>query len=108
MILTQMTRWLDPRPVNVPASFAGLNLPPLISQTLIRRGISSPEEAEAFLHPDAIPPSIFPNIETAVERINLAIRRDEVICVWGDFDVDGQTSTALLVHALQSLNANVL
>src|SRR3990172_2993954 len=98
MILAQMTRWLDPHPVNVPASFAdastrlsaSLNLHPLVAQTLLRRGISSPEEAEAFLHPDAIPPSIFPNIESAVERINLAIRRDEMICVWGDFDVDGQ------------------
>src|SRR3990172_4579481 len=108
MILTQMTRWLAPHPVNVPASFAGLNLPPFISQTLIRRGINSPEEAEAFLHPDAIPPSIFPNIKPAVERINLAIRRDEVICVWGDFDVDGQTSTALLVQTLSALGAKVI
>src|SRR3972149_6393227 len=108
MILTQMTCWLDPHPVNVPASFAGLNLPPFISQTLLRRGISSPEEAEAFLHPDAIPPSIFPNIESAVERINLAIRRDEMICVWGDFDVDGQTSTALLVQTLSALGAKVI
>ncbi|MDP1778864.1 MAG: hypothetical protein Q8K73_01170, partial [Anaerolineales bacterium] len=63
-----MTRWLDPHPLNVPASFAGLNLPPFVAQTLLRRGISSPEEAEACLHPDAIPPSIFPNIESAVER----------------------------------------
>ena len=103
MILTQMTRWLDPHPVNVPASFSALGLHLLVAQTLLRRGISSPEEAEAFLHPDAIPPSIFPNIEPAVERINLAIRRDEMICVWGDFDVDGQTSTALLVQTLIAL-----
>ncbi len=108
MILTQMTRWLDPHPVNVPASFSALGLHLLVAQTLLRRGISSPEEAEAFLHPDAIPPSIFPNIEPAVERINLAIRRDEMICVWGDFDVDGQTSTALLVQTLSALGAKVI
>ena len=103
-----MTRWLDPHPVNIPASFADLNLPPLIAQTLLRRGINSPEEAEAFLHPDAIPSTPFPEIEKAVDIINLAIRSKEMICVWGDFDVDGQTSTALLVQTLRSLGADVI
>lgn len=103
-----MTRWLDPHPIEIPASFSTLGLPPLIAQTLLRRGISSPVEAEAFLHPDAIPPTPFPNIEPAVERIQLAVRNKDMICVWGDFDVDGQTSTALLVQTLQSLGANVV
>ncbi len=43
-----------------------------------------------------------------MERIRSAIRNDEVICVWGDFDVDGQSSTSLLVQTLQTLGANVL
>ena len=103
-----MTRWLDPYPVNIPASFADLNLPPFIEQILLRRGISSPEEAEGFLHPDALPPTLFPNIEPAVERILLAIHNQEMVCVWGDFDVDGQTSTALLVQTLRALGANVV
>jgi single-stranded-DNA-specific exonuclease len=103
-----MTRWLDPHPVNIPVSFASLGLPSLIEQTLVRRGINTPQEAQAFLHPDAIPSVSFPNIETAVERILAAIRNKEMICVWGDFDVDGQTSTALLVQTLQSLGANVI
>ncbi len=103
-----MTRWLDPHPVEIPASFLTLNLPPLIAQILLRRGISTPEAAEAFLHPDVIPSTPFPNIEPAVERIQLAIRNKEKICVWGDFDVDGQTSTALLVQALQALGADVV
>ncbi len=103
-----MTRWLDPYPVSIPASFADLNLPPFIEQTLVRRGITTPEAVKAFLHPDTLPSTAFPNIGHAVERINLAIRKDEMICVWGDFDVDGQTSTALLVQALQALGANVV
>jgi single-stranded-DNA-specific exonuclease len=103
-----MTRWLDPHPVDIPASFADLGLPPLIAQTLLRRGINSPVEVEAFLHPDKIPPAPFPNIEPAVERIHQALRNKELICVWGDFDVDGQTSTALLAQTLQALNANVI
>ena len=103
-----MTRWLDPQPIDIPASFQDLGLPPLIAQTLLRRGISSPVEAEAFLYPEKNPSSQFPDIEQAVNLIQMAIRNQEKICVWGDFDVDGQTSTALLVQTLQALNANVV
>jgi len=103
-----MTRWLDPHPVEIPASFAGLNLPPLVAQTLVRRGFTTLQGAQAFLHPDALPSTPFPNIEPAVERINMAIRKSEKICIWGDFDVDGQTSTTLLVQTLQSLGAKVV
>lgn len=110
-----MTRWLDPHPVDIPASFSTLNLHPLVAQTLLRRGITTPESAKAFLHPEEIPPTPYPNIESsqggitsAIERINLATRRQETICVWGDFDVDGQTSTTLLVQTLQAIGAKVI
>ena len=103
-----MTRWLNPAPVEVPASFADLNLPPLIAQTLIRRGITTVPAARAFLHPDTLSSELFPNIEPAAERIFTAIRNKETICVWGDFDVDGQSSTTLLVQTLRMLEANVL
>ena len=103
-----MTRWIDPPPLDIPASFADLNLPPLIAQTLVRRGIDTPEAARAFLHPDSIALTAFPGIEPAVERITAAIRQNEMICVWGDFDVDGQTSTTVLVQTLQALGANVV
>jgi len=102
-----MTRWLDAQPVEIPASFSDLGLPLLIQQTLLRRGINSPEEAEAFLYPEKNPSVQFPNIESAVEIIQHHIQQKNMICVWGDFDVDGQTSTALLVQTLQALNANV-
>ena len=103
-----MTRWLDPHPVNIPASFVDLGLHPLIAQTLLRRGISLPEEAEAFLYPEKTSPAQFPDIKKAVDLINLTAQKGGLICVWGDFDVDGQTSTALLVQTLQILNANVM
>jgi single-stranded-DNA-specific exonuclease len=102
-----VTRWLDPHPVEIPASFSTLNLPPLIAQTLVRRGISDIESARVFLHPDSIPSTPFPEIENAVEYILLAMRSNDSICVWGDFDVDGQTSTTLLVQTLQAIGANV-
>lgn len=103
-----MTRWLDPTLQQIPASFSTLGLHPLVEQTLLRHGISSPEEAEAFLHPDKTPSTPFPNIEGATDRILLAIRSHEKICVWGDFDVDGQTSTTLLVQTLRALGGNVM
>jgi single-stranded-DNA-specific exonuclease len=108
IIITWMTRWIDPSPIEIPASFADLNLPPLIARTLVRRGFTSPDAARAFLHPDSLPSTPFPDIEIAVQRILLGIRNEERICVWGDFDVDGQTSTTLLVQTLQALGANVV
>ncbi|MBI1854987.1 MAG: DHH family phosphoesterase, partial [Chloroflexi bacterium] len=102
-----MTRWIDPSPIQIPASFADINLPPLIAQTLVRRGIRDAASARAFLHPDLLPSTSFPGIEKAAEYIFLATRTDQPICVWGDFDVDGQTSTTLLVQTLQAIGANV-
>ncbi len=102
-----MPRWLDPAPVNVPASFADLGLPPLIAQTLVRRGISTPAAARAFLHPEENPSTPFPEAEHAAALIRSAIRNRKKIGVWGDFDVDGQTATALLVQTLRALGAEV-
>jgi len=103
-----MTRWFDPQPIQIPASFSTLNLHPLVAQTLIRRGILTPEAAQAFLHPDRLPSTPFPDIEKAVDIIQSAIQRKDRICIWGDFDVDGQTSTTLLVQALLAIGADVV
>ena len=102
-----MTRWLDPPQVDV-TPLSTLDLPLLLKQTLIRRGVTAPGSARAFLHPDETPSTPFPGIEKVVEIIRQAIQRKDRICVWGDFDVDGQTSTALLVQTLQSLGADVV
>jgi single-stranded-DNA-specific exonuclease len=83
---------------------------PLVEQTLTRRGLTSPEAAQAFLDPDSYSPSpasALPGMDAALERISSAIRAKESICIWGDFDVDGQTSTTVLVQALQALGADV-
>src|SRR5258706_14988943 len=101
-----MTRWLDPQPIDIPASFADLNLPPLIAQTLIRRGITSPDLAGAFLHPDTLPYISFPDIEKANDIVIMAIRSKEPILVWGYFDLDRQTSSYLLMQIMQILGSN--
>src|SRR5512139_1419361 len=103
-----MTRWIDPSPLSIPTSFTDLNLHPLVAQTLVRRGITTPEAARLFLHPERVTPIPFPGIEPAVERVQQALRARERICVWGDFDVDGQSSASVLVQTLQDLGANVM
>jgi single-stranded-DNA-specific exonuclease len=111
-----MTRWIDPPLVNVPASFADLNLPPLVAQTLVRRGFRDPASVRAFLHPEELPPTPYPELDSAshggisaaVSRLYLATRNNETVCVWGDFDVDGQTSTTLLVQTMRAIGAKVV
>lgn len=81
-----------------------------MAQTLLRRGFTLPEDAWAFLDPDRYTPaspSELPGLEQAAWRLEAAIRSGEGILVWGDFDVDGQTATALLVSALHDLGAKV-
>jgi len=105
-----MTTWIDPRPVTVPAAFENLGLPALIVRTLVHRGLGELDTARAFLDPShytPTPSTEIPGLAEAAERIDRAIRRGESICVWGDFDVDGQTATAILVESLTALGANV-
>lgn len=105
-----MTHWIDPAPIDIPDSLANLDLIPLAKQILVRRGITERAAAEAFLDPNNYTPADgydLPDLRPAVDRLNQAIRTGESICVWGDFDVDGQTSTALLVQTLRAVGANV-
>ncbi|HLV44919.1 MAG TPA: hypothetical protein VKY39_08170, partial [Aggregatilineales bacterium] len=77
---------------------------PLVAELLVRRGFAEPDAALAFLDParyQPAPPDDLPGLCAAAERLLEAVQRGERILVWGDFDVDGQTATALLVGALQ-------
>ena len=107
-----MTRpWLPPSDILVPVTLAAaVGGHPLVAQTLARRGVTTPAAAVAFLDPNAYlptPPEALPGMARAVNRLWRAIRGGEPICVWGDFDVDGQTATALLVGTLRDLGATV-
>lgn len=80
---------------------------PLVAQLLAQRGIDTPEKALPFLDCTAYSPAAptaLVGLERAAHLLVDAIRRGRNIFVWGDFDVDGQTSTALLVAALQELS----
>lgn len=105
-----MPAWIAPSPIFVPVDLIeATGGSPLVAELLARRGISDAAAARAFLDPHQYtpaPPEDLPGMEIACRRIEQAIERQERIWVWGDFDVDGQTSTALLVSVLRSLGAD--
>ena len=82
---------------------------PVMAQVLYNRGYTDAAEARRFLRgemPD-INPFQMPDMSKAVARIREAIRKQEPIAVYGDFDTDGVTSTALMVQTLRALGAYV-
>ena len=103
-------RWQDPAPLPENNALQELGLTPRLSNFLLRRGIDSAAAARAFLDPQHAPPAPafdLPDMEQAAARLKTTIREKQRILVWGDFDVDGQTSTALLVESLTALGAVV-
>ena len=91
------------RPAAVSLCRGGIN--PLVSVILASRGIKDPEQAIEFLKSDMSivhDPFLLPDMDKAVERINAAIDTGEHIAVYGDYDVDGMTSSCLMADYLRS------
>ena len=90
------------------ANSLGISL--LFARVLIKKGLSNPEEALKFLYPVFADIENtykqFPDMSKAVNRINQAIENWEPICIYGDYDVDGITSTICLLEALRYLGAS--
>jgi single-stranded-DNA-specific exonuclease len=87
-----------------------INVPESIASVLVGRGIKTFEEARDFFRPSIEQlhdPYLLHDMDRAVERITLAINRHERIAVYGDYDVDGTTSTAMLTLFLESIGACV-
>ena len=90
---------------------SGLHLAPLVARIMVAHGIGSVEEGRLFLTPslerDWADPLIIPGMAEVTARVERAVRSGELIAVFGDFDVDGITSTCLLTEALRALGAHV-
>ncbi|MFN0095873.1 MAG: single-stranded-DNA-specific exonuclease RecJ [Dehalococcoidia bacterium] len=85
--------------------------PPVVATVLASRGITRREQADLFYKPHLMPdhdPLQLPGMHEAVERTLRAIRDKECIALYGDFDVDGVTSIAVLATGLRPLGANTL
>lgn len=87
-----------------------LNITERLAQCLANRGIKDPEAARCFLKPQLrqlSDPFLLPQMDRAVERLMMARTRGESVVIFGDFDVDGISSTALLVDVLTALGWQV-
>ena len=98
-------------PAGSRAELERAGLPPLCAAVLCARGVDTAPAASAFLAhgPDLLhDPFLLRDMEKAVERISRAIREQETVAVYGDYDVDGITATCLLTQFLRTLGAQVV
>jgi single-stranded-DNA-specific exonuclease len=104
--------WLEPTEIDIPAEYlSAIGGNPLVSQVLYSRGYTYIATARGFLSPDdyhPTPATELPGLVLAVDLLSKALAAHKTIGVWGDFDVDGQTATTLLVSALRQLGGDVV
>ena len=107
-----MKKWVNSElDKNMVRQLAGsFQLPSFTAMLLVIRGMTEKEQIEAFFDRDCALPDPFSikDMDLAVERIRRAMTENEKICVYGDYDCDGVTSTALLYSYLESLFADVM
>lgn len=101
-------RWLLPPPAD--GHRLPTDLPAPAVQLLLSRGIGTRRALEQFLDPAGLPhsPNLLAGIDAALPRLAAAARAGETVAVFGDFDVDGITGTAILTETLDRLGANVI
>ncbi len=91
-----------PQNAEVAAELSGqLHLSPLLAHVLAGRGLKNPDEVNTFLNPRLASleePSLLKDMDKATLRLKKALTHNEKICVYGDYDVDGITSTVLLLR----------
>jgi single-stranded-DNA-specific exonuclease len=105
-------RWMlaPPQPLLAGQLAAALKISPLLAQCLLNRGFSEPFVIGNFLQPrlkNLADPFLLPNMNAAVERLLRAREQNEPLVIFGDYDVDGVTSTALLTEVLRALGWQV-
>jgi single-stranded-DNA-specific exonuclease len=88
---------------------AALQLSPVVAQVLLNRGLDQPDVAKRFLESPLTglhPPDRLPGVAEAADRLHAAVQAGRRVCVYGDYDADGVTGTALLWRGLRLLGAN--
>ena len=97
-------------PVSIAALQRAAGVPDVVAQLLICRGITDPAKVRSFLEPklsDLYDPEALPGCEKAARRIHAALEARERIVIYGDYDVDGMSGTAILYLCLKLLGAEV-
>lgn len=89
---------------------SSLHVSDLTARLLINRGLSEPSEARGFLKPELsalINPDKFNDMVRAVDRLQAAVQAKEIVAIFGDYDVDGTSGTAILIKLFQLLECPV-
>ncbi len=89
---------------------ARFSLSPVAVRTLLRRGLNTPEQIETFLHPETQPLPDWREMKgvgEAARLIRRAVQDGKRICVYGDYDADGVSASAILYRCLKKLGADV-
>lgn len=108
------TKWKFRAEADIPAVLHltnSLKIPKGIAKVLVARGIKDEKTAKSFFEPSLeslYDPFLMKDMGKAIERIFDAIKKKETIYVHGDYDVDGTTSTAMIIEFLRSLGAEVI
>ncbi|WP_214846709.1 single-stranded-DNA-specific exonuclease RecJ [Exiguobacterium sp. s193] len=102
--------WLDKAvdPLKIDELVAQASVSPNVARLLVQRGLETPAQATAFLEAADMPfhdPFLFQDMEKVVSRIKEAADQGEMILIYGDYDVDGVSSAAILWHALTEIGA---
>ena len=108
--MTTLLKYVEPDQKTVNRLTKGLDCHPILAKLLSSRGIATVKEARSFLNPDfknLTDPFLLKNMDKAVERIFTAVENKEKILIFGDFDADGVTATALLSDFFEYCNAVV-
>jgi single-stranded-DNA-specific exonuclease len=101
-------RWKVAQPIPAGAEQELLGYPPVLRQILFNRGYLTHESARQYLQaltPEGNEPGSMLGVPEAVERVRWAIQHAEPVVIYGDYDADGVTATALLTEALRELGA---
>jgi single-stranded-DNA-specific exonuclease len=106
-------RWIirkPPKPEKVEQLSKEININTVLAAVLIQRGISNFDEARSYFRPslnDLHDPFLMEDMDIAIERLNRAIHNAENILIYGDYDVDGATSVALVYSYLKKIYSNI-
>lgn len=104
-------RLLDSDPALATELGKETGISPTLAQVLLHRGLRDPGEVRDFLDPKLAglhPPESMIDRDAAADRLARAIRSQERIAIFGDYDVDGTTSTAILAEALESMGGDIV
>ncbi|MGM7683010.1 single-stranded-DNA-specific exonuclease RecJ [Cytobacillus sp. Hm23] len=111
-MLQSKTRWKinECNEEQVQQLAGALSITPLVAKLLINRGIDTVEDAHAFLNienQEFHDPFLLEDMDVAIERIKQAVELEEKILIFGDYDADGVSSTAVLLSTLKDMGAKV-